>query len=425
MPVALPELGGARMYAWTFAAYMLATAVSMPIWGPGSDRWGRRRTYLVGIVVFAIGSALCAAAQTMPQFIGARAVQGIGAGAVASLPFILLGVVFPPEKRGKALGAASSAWAVASVAGPLLGTLIITHFSWRWAFLVNVPIAFLAGGLVIKGMHESVGDRAGRFDLPGALLAGTGGSAIMWAFVDLGEAKIGSLQSALVGGGIVLLTIFVWHEGRSPNPILPLVFFQNRGYAVSIVSSFLAFFSGFGFSAYLPLETNAVFHGDRAVVGLVVGAFTIGWSVCAFAVGRIVHRVGERLPAIIGAAVHIVGLLVFMVAFSHGIRAVVAAAVVAGAGMGMLSPGLTVVVQNSVAVARMGGATTSQQFLRQIGAALGVSTFVLAATLAGFRAGLLVMISVSAGALACTMALPAHSLRSATKSGPTVQHSDI
>ena len=148
MPVALPELGGAHLYAWTFAAYMLAAAVSMPIWGPGSDRWGRRRTYLVGIVAFTVGSGLCAIARTMMEFIGARAIQGIGAGAVATLPFVLLGVVYPPNKRGRALGAAASSWAVASVAGPLLGTLIVTHVSWRWAFLINVPIAIVAGFLV-------------------------------------------------------------------------------------------------------------------------------------------------------------------------------------------------------------------------------------------------------------------------------------
>ena len=103
IPVALPELGGAHLYAWTFAAYMLAAAISMPIWGPGSDRWGRRRTYLVGIVVFTVGSALCAVSRTMMEFIAARAIQGIGAGAVATLPFVLLGVVYPPgETRPRA-----------------------------------------------------------------------------------------------------------------------------------------------------------------------------------------------------------------------------------------------------------------------------------------------------------------------------------
>jgi EmrB/QacA subfamily drug resistance transporter len=410
IPVALPELGGAHMYAWTFAAYMLAAAVSMPIWGPGSDRWGRRRTYLVGIVTFTAGSGLCAVARTMMEFIGARAIQGIGAGAIATLPFVLLGVVYPPNKRGRALGAAASSWAIASVAGPLLGTLIVTHLSWRWAFLINVPIAIVAAFLVIAGMQESVGQSSGRFDLAGAVLAGAGGSCLMWAFVDLGEGQIGLMEAALVVVGIILLAIFVWHEGRTPHPILPLGFFHHPGYAASIASSFLAFFSGFGLSAYLPLATNSAFHANRAIVGLVVGAFTIGWSLCSFATGRLVHRIGERLPSVIGIVVHIAGLLFFMVAFQHGLGSVVAAALIAGAGMGMLSPSLTVVVQNSVPIARMGSATTSQQFVRQIGAALGVSAFVLAATVGGFRAALLMMIAVSAGTFACILALPAHSL---------------
>jgi len=413
MPVALPELGGARLYAWTFAAYMLAAAVSMPIWGPGSDRWGRRRTYLVGIVAFTVGSGLCAVARTMMEFIGARAIQGIGAGAVATLPFVLLGIVYPPNKRGRALGAASSAWAVASVAGPLLGTLIVTHVSWRWAFLINVPIAIVAAFLVIAGMHESIGHSVGRFDFAGALLAGAGGSCLMWAFVDLGEKQIGPMQAALVGAGIILLATFVWHEGRTPHPILPLTFFHHAGYASSISSSFLAFFSGFGLSAYLPLATNAAFHDNRAFVGLVVGAFTIGWSTFAFGTGRLVHRIGERLPSVIGIVVHILGLLFFMVAFEHGLGWVTAAALISGAGMGLISPALTVVVQNSVPVARMGSATTSQQFIRQIGAALGVSSFVLAATVGGFRLGLLLMIAISAGTFACVLALPAHSLHDA------------
>jgi MFS family permease len=125
----------------------------------------------------------------------------------------------------------------------------------------------------------------------------------------------------------------------------------------------------------------------------------------------LVHRIGERLPCIVGIVVHILGLLLFTAAFAHGLAWVVLAALVSGAGMGLLSPALTVVVQNSVPVTHMGSATTSQQFIRQVGAALGVSAFVLAATIGGFRVALLLMVAVSAGTFACVLALPAHSLR--------------
>jgi hypothetical protein len=271
----------------------------------------------------------------------------------------------------------------------------------------------VAAFLVIAGMRESIGQSVGRFDLAGALLAGAGGSALMWAFVDLGEGKIGLIQAALIAAGIILLAVFVWHEGRTPHPILPLSFFRHAGYAASTSSSFLAFFSGFGLSSYLPLATNTAFMRTARLSASVVGAFTIGWSAFAFGTGRLVHRIGERLPCMIGIVVHILGLLLFMVAFAQGVAWVVVAALVSGAGMGLLSPALTVVVQNSVPVARMGSATTSQQFIRQVGAALGISAFVLAATAGGFRVALLLMIAVSAGAFACILALPAHSLETA------------
>ncbi|HET6405536.1 MAG TPA: MFS transporter [Candidatus Thermoplasmatota archaeon] len=410
VPVALPELGGTHLYAWTFAAYMLATAVSMPVWGPGSDRWGRKRTFLLGVVVFVLGSVACAAAPTMPLFIAARALQGIGAGAVLSLPFIVLGVVFPPEKRGKALGVVSSAWAVSSVAGPLLGTLIVAGGSWRWVFLLNLPVGALAALLVARGMEETrAGGAAGRFDLAGSLLAGLGGASLIWGFTGLGEGRVGVAQAALLAAGAALLGAFVWHEGRARDPILPLSFFRHRGYAAAMGASLLAAFTGFGLAAYLPLQADATFGTARAV-GLVVAAFTVGWSAFGFTTGRLVHRHGERVFGVAGLVVHALGLLALLVAFDHGLAATALAAALAGAGMGLLTPGLTVVVQNSVEVRRMGSATTSQQFTRQVGGALGVACFVLAARLGGLRAGVVLMALASGAALGFMLALPRTSL---------------
>lgn len=419
MPGALPELGGTHLYAWTFAAYMLATAISMPIWGPGSDRWGRKRTYLTGIVVFVVGSVACALAPNMPLFIAARALQGIGAGAVSSLPFIVLGVVFLPAKRGKALGIVSSAWAISSVAGPLLGTAIVANASWRWAFLLNLPVGLLAFALVARGMGESVGERAGRFDLAGSLLAGAGGALVIWGFTLVQEGIVGG-GGAAIAVGLATLAVFVWHEGRSPSPILPLAFFRHRGYASAMGASFLTFFTGFGIAAYIPVIAGQRF-GTPEAVGLIVGAFTVGWSLFAFGTGRIVHRVGERVMAVTGLTVHALGLVALAFAFERGLAVAAMATVLAGAGMGLLAPGLTVVVQNSVDVKRMGSATTSQQFVRQLGGAIGVTVFVLAATLAGFHGGLAVSGVATALAFAFAIFLPASSL--AAHAPPTVPES--
>lgn len=408
---ALPELGGESLYAWTFAAYMLATAVSMPIWGPGSDRWGRKKTYLAGVAIFLVGSALCAAAPTMPLFIAARALQGIGAGALSSLPFIVLGVVFPPHMRGKALGVVSSAWAISSVAGPIMGSAIVSYTSWRWAFLINVPIAIVAGLLVLLAMPESHGDREGRFDIAGALLAGLGGSAIIYAFVDMGTSGVILRDELLVVAGVALLALFVWVESRTARPILPLSLFRNRPYALAMGSSLLLFFAAFGISAYLPLHTRQVF--GEGMVGWAVGAFTIGWSGCAFAAGRLVHRVGERLLGLVGAVLFVLGLAALPWAFGQGLVVTCLVGALTGAGMGVCSPGLTVVVQNSVDVRRMGSATTSQQFVRQIGGAMGVSAFVLVATLSSFPRAILVAIAATVASAALLAMLPSHSVHGA------------
>ena len=422
MPVAMEELGSPELYPWTFAAYILATAVSMPIWGPGSDRWGRKRTFLAGIAVFTLGSVACALAPNMHLFIAARALQGVGAGAVSSLPFIVLGVVFPPEKRGRALGVVSSAWAVSSVAGPLLGALIVANGSWRWVFLLNLPVGILAGWLVARGMRESVGEREGRFDLAGSLLAGLAGSALIWGFTDMGEGKLGPLQHGLLAAGVALLAAFVWHESRAPRPILPLAFFRHRGYSMAMGASFLTFFSAFGLVAYLPIATSSAFGPDPRALGLVVGALSIGWSACAFGVGRVVHRFGERVFGLAGIALHVAGLVALLLAYGHGLAAVAAAALLAGAGMGVLSPGLTTAVQNSVEVRRMGSATTSQQFARQVGAALGVAAFVLAASVHGLAGGLLLALAASAASLGFLAALPRTSLKNAGASAGAGAH---
>jgi len=204
--VALPELGSPHLYAWTFCGLHARRGGIDADLGTGDPIAGDAGARISSALSRSrSGAGFCAIARTMMEFIGARAIQGIGAGAVATLPFVLLGVVYPPNKRGRALGAASSAWAVASVAGPLLGTLIVTHVSWRWAFLINVRLPLWLVSLVIAGMRESIGHSVGRFDFAGALLAGAGGSCLMWAFVDLGEGQIGLTQAALIGTGIILL----------------------------------------------------------------------------------------------------------------------------------------------------------------------------------------------------------------------------
>lgn len=411
MPMAIEDLGGSDLYAWAFAAYMLTTAMSMPVWGPGSDRWGRRRTFLAGVAVFVVGSLLCGLAPNMPLFIAARALQGIGAGAIFSLPFIVLAVVYPPERRARALGVVASAWAISSVAGPIVGTAIVTHMSWRWVFLVNLPVGLLASYLVLRGMRESVGDRRGRFDVLGSVLVGAAGATLITAFVNLGEGHTSWREAALIVGSAALFAAFLWHENRAPSPILPLNLFQARGYSVATAASILSAFVAFGLMAYLPLETEAIFH-DPLPVGIVVGTFTIGWSGASLSAGRVIHRTGERIFALSGMVALAAGLSSLGPAFgTERVGMIAAAAALTGLGMGLMTPALTVSAQNSVETRRMGSAMASLQFLRQVAAAIGVGTIGLATRLGGFQTALYVLLVAAALGFALATLLPRTSLR--------------
>ncbi len=154
MPTIVSRLGGLELYSWVFSIYMLTSALTTPVFGKLSDLFSRRRLMLTGIGIFVLGSTLCGAARTMEQLVLFRAVQGLGGGAIYALSFIVVGILFPPEKRAAMQGIISSVWGLASILGPLAGGLIVEHWSWRWAFFVNLPITALASGLIVIGLKE-------------------------------------------------------------------------------------------------------------------------------------------------------------------------------------------------------------------------------------------------------------------------------
>lgn len=405
MPATVRDLGGEDLYAWAFAAYMLATAVTMPTWGAGSDRWGRRRTFLAGIGIFVAGSVLCGLAPSMVFFVLARAVQGVGAGALFSVPMTLLGVAFPPERRARAFGIISVAWGISSVAGPLVGAAIIAYTSWRWVFMINVPVGFLAAFLVMRGIRESYGERHGRFDLLGSALAGAGAAALVYAAVNLGEGKAGALEALLAAGGVALLVAFALVERRAESPALPLDFFRRRGFAAGAAAGTLASFVAFGLIAFLPYEVSRVFVDTRAVA-LVLGAFTVAWSACGLLSGRGVHRFGERVFIVGGMVALAAGVIGLALLAAGPLPWLAVWAAVAGAGMGIMTPALVTSVQNAVEVQRLGKATGAVQFMRQLGAAIGTGVFGLLHGAYGMTTALYAMLGIVALGLAAGLFVP-------------------
>lgn len=379
MPTAVRSLGGLDLYAWIFAAYTLAAAVSMPLWGKLADLRGSRGLFVLGIVVFVAGSGLAGAAPTMSVLVACRALQGLGAGALAAVPYTVLGVTFPPGERGRVIGMGSATWGVASVIGPLLGSAIVSLLGWRWVFYVNVPVGVVAVILAWRSVPARpvvAGPRRG-LDWPGAALAAAGVTALMFGLQLLPGG--GSRGAWLVAAGGLLLAAFLAAERRAADPVLAPFLFRMRLFAVANGVAFAAAFAIFGVLDYLPL---LVPPGVPLATGAAILVFpaTVTWSAAALSVGRFVPRFGVRPIVAVGTALLTGGLalMIFVIRPGAGVWAEALASAPAGLGMGMLGPALLSGIQNALPLKDMGMGTAAEQFLSMVGGTVGVAGLQLA-----------------------------------------------
>ena len=376
MPTIIGELQGLGLYSWVFSVYMIASAVSMPLWGRASDILGRRSTFLGAVAVFLAGSVLCGFAGGIVQLILFRGIQGIGAGGLAAVPFALISTVFPANERGKALGFLTSTWGVSAIIGPLLGSIIVTGLDWRWVFFVNVPGGLAALFMIARYYREHERHVRERIDWLGAALLA--GAIVSLLLVTLGVGQ----PSGPVAAGMpffallfaAMLAGFIAHERREEHPILALEFFRRRVFWTGNLLGFLAGFAMFGTIAYLPLLVQNLQGGDAFRTGLVMMTMSASWSTASFLAGRAVQRTGENRLIRTGIPLMLAG---FALGAAAGPAApfvqMLATALLCGAGMGMQTPSLLLAVQHSLESRHIGIATSSQLLSRTIGGAVGVS----------------------------------------------------
>ncbi|MCS7051992.1 MAG: DHA2 family efflux MFS transporter permease subunit, partial [Thermomicrobium sp.] len=260
MPRVIAELHGLEHYAWVFTAYMLTSTVTVPLYGKLSDIYGRRTFFLLGMVIFLLGSALSGMAQTMTQLIVFRAIQGLGGGALFPIAIAIVGDLFPPAERGKWQGLFAAVFGFSAIIGPSLGGWITDHWGWRWVFYVNMPIGLLA--LLTTGltMPKLASGRRHSIDYLGAALLTAGVTPMLLAFSWAGtEYPWGSVQIiALFVASAIILLLFIPVELRSPEPILDLRLFRNRIFTPTLIAAFLIAIGMFGTILYLPLFVQAV-----------------------------------------------------------------------------------------------------------------------------------------------------------------------
>mgnify|MGYP006278716739 CR=1 FL=1 len=387
MPSVVASIGGLDLYPWAFTSFLLFAATSMPVWGKLGDIYGRRRSFLAGVGFFVVGSALVGFSQSMEQFVAFRALQGIGGGAMFTVPYTILGVIYPPEERGKAIGWGSAVWGVASFVGPIAGWLIVETLGWRWVFFLPVLFGAVAVAVIQVALDESTGDAAPVVDYAGAalLLVAVGGLLVALQALE----RAGSLADAALPGAVALAAgmAFVRAERRAVEPILPLALFREPAYRSTNAVAFGASFVIFGAITFVPLYMQSVRGG---VASAAIGLFpiAIGWSATSFAAGRLANRVGERRLAVAGAAALLVGAAgVVLWTAATPLWLQLATALVLGVGTGAVVTPALIALQNAMGSDGMGTVTSSHIFFRNVGGAAGPAVFGVVINLA-IRRGL-------------------------------------
>jgi EmrB/QacA subfamily drug resistance transporter len=379
LPTIVGDLGGLNHLSWVVTSYLLASTVSTPLYGKLGDMVGRKPVFLAAILIFLAGSMLAGLSQSMGELIGFRALQGIGAGGLMVGAQAIIADIVPPRERGRYMGLIGSVFAVASVAGPLLGGFLVDNLSWRWVFYVNMPVGALAILIVSTRLHLHTPHTRHRIDVAGtALLSGGVGALILLTTWGGSEYAWGS--STIVGlgiAGVVLLAIFVWWERRAAEPILPLHLFRSSVFSVANAMGFTIGMAMFGAIIFIPLFLQIVYGATPTSSGLRMLPLMAGLLTASILSGRAISRIGRyKVFPIAGTAVLVVGMYLLSL-LGVGTAPWLASVymVVVGVGIGLVMQVLVLVVQNDARPQEIGVATSTATFFRSVGGAFGVAIF--------------------------------------------------
>ncbi|HEY2603686.1 MAG TPA: MDR family MFS transporter [Thermoleophilaceae bacterium] len=377
LPKIVSDLNGFEHLSWVVTAYLVASTVTVPLYGKLSDLYGRRRLFLIAITIFLVGSALCGAAQSMGQLIAFRALQGIGAGGLIPLSQAAIADLFPPRERGRYQGYISGMWGIAAVAGPLLGGTLADHASWRWIFYINLPLGLLALFVVARTMHSQTQIREHRIDYVGAALLSGAIIAILLATVWGGTTYPWGSWEVLgtAAAGVLLAVAFGFVERRAPEPLLPLELFKIRIVTVSCAAGMVIGALLFAVTIYAPVFMQDVLGSSATNSGALLIPLSAGWVISSVVVGQLVARSGKyRIWPIIGSTLVLLGFVLLSTLDTSSTLAIVSAyLVIVGIGMGVMFQVYVIAAQNAVPVSQIGVTTGQLNFFRSMGGSFAVA----------------------------------------------------
>ncbi|MGZ3342974.1 MAG: MFS transporter, partial [Reyranella sp.] len=311
MPTIVADLGDFHLFSWVFAAYLLAQAVSIPIYGRLADLYGRKRIFFVGAGVFLMGSTLCGFAHGMLSLIAFRALQGIGAGAVQPVAYTIVGDIYSPTERARVQGFLSSVFGFAAVVGPTLGAFLVEHADWSIVFWINLPVGAAAFAMLAAFYHERPHHRPPRIDYLASILLMLGGGALMMAMIQGGSLSPWMLAACLTVG-VGALAGLVRRERHTEAPMLPFRLWRSPTIALGNLGSFAIGAVMISVSAFLPIYVQGVMGRGAATTGAVLGTMSISWAAASIVAGRVMLRTSYRLSAMIGGAALILGSVVLV-----------------------------------------------------------------------------------------------------------------
>lgn len=379
LPTIVSDLGGMDHLSWVVTAYLLAVTAATPLWGKLGDQYGRKRLFQLAILIFLVGSALCGVAQSMPQLIGFRALQGLGGGGLITLSMAIVGDLVPPRERGRYQGLFGAVFGTTSVLGPLLGGFFTEQLDWRWVFYINLPIGAVALIVIAVALHVPGGSRFHRIDYLGTFLIAAVATCVVLV-TSLGGTTW-SWNSFEVYGlsvlAVLLLACFVVVERRAAEPVLPPSLFTNRNFTLCSAISFVIGFAMFGGMTYLPTFLQIVHGVSPTMSGVHMLPMVLGVLVSSTLSGQLITHTGHwKIFPVLGTALTTLGLLLLhrMTPGSSQLE-MSAYFAVFGLGLGLVLQVLVLVAQNAVRYADLGVATSGVTFFRSIGASVGVAVF--------------------------------------------------
>ncbi|MBV4440843.1 MFS transporter [Clostridium tyrobutyricum] len=376
IPTISRDLQGFQIISLVFSVYLLASAISTPIYGKLSDLYGRKNMLSIGIIMFLIGSCLCGLSQNMYMLIGFRVIQGLGAGSIFTLTYTIIGDVFTIEERPKVQGIIGTVWGVASLTGPFLGGILIDTLSWHWIFFINMPFGILSVILIQKNIKENFEKKRCKIDFAGIVTLSLAMIIFLNIFVS-GQNKNSTYIFNIISvlAAVVLLIAFYKIEEKAEEPIIPFSIF-TRSITITNLVSFLASTVLIGADVYFPIYIQNVLGFSAKISGLALAPMSVAWLIASVVLGKLIVVRGAKFVVLVSNFILIVGtMLLPTLGINSPILLVLIYVSIMGFGFGGAFTTLTIVIQESVGYNQRGAVTASNALVRTLGQTIGVSVF--------------------------------------------------